>query len=140
MGKKEFAEDLKKIMDAEDYSLQYVADMFGISPRAVGKWTDPDGGWPEKSKWVTIKERLGLDIKHYKRMGLAITVQGSPHAITATNGSNVDSTVIGGAHGKYVVELDEFEYNIWVKFRDYGNRSIAERCMKQLCAIEAMSV
>lgn len=135
-----FAAAVMKKMRSEKWTLQEVADMFTVKPPTISNWRNPRKvDKPHPNRWDMVKAKLGIDCADYViDNGVKVSGERSQGVIIADNGATVNASCDFGS-GEKPAMLTKFEYELWELFRKFGNQAIADRCYKQLKAIEAMS-
>jgi len=137
-----FAAAISDALDRLGWTLDEAGkELGGVKHSAVGNWRNPNVvDKPLKKRWELIKQKTGVDCHQFViKPQVAFSGNRSQGIVTATNGATVYAACGGAEGGKYNVELTAFEFDIWQLFRKYGNASVAERCLKQLKALEATS-
>jgi hypothetical protein len=117
-------------------SQREVAGKMNITQQAISEWLKV-GRVPEKH-WDDVKKILGIDPSKFKGNGFAPAKNGS-----APTSDAVESTVVftpkvqeedgkGSAGGLVSMQVSTEEHEAILLFRQYGNRALFDRCMRQL--------
>jgi DNA-binding XRE family transcriptional regulator len=141
MDKKRLAADIEAARRAKGLNQDQAAELLRVSRTTVGNWEDPNNQIaPLPKRWDLIKAVLGIDCQQYDQASVVLT-QGakSQGVVIAKDNSTVNAGCDFGAASQFTVTLTEFEYKLFTLFRLYGNQAIADRCLKQLQAMQAMS-
>jgi DNA-binding XRE family transcriptional regulator len=113
--------------------------MVGVSATTIQKWEDEEM-FPSFRRWNAVKDAFGVDPRDYVERH--IHIERSPQSqgvISAESGATVTISNQTGNTGRLMVELSEEEHSALMLFRKHGSRTMLERCLKQLRAIEAIT-
>lgn len=117
-------------------SCEEMGKNLGVSGTAYRKWEDGTN-FPTVRRWKAIERITGVDVSLYS--------DGRDESVTQTIGTVTYGNVTNGATATISqqtgdkLELSIEEKELLLLFRQYGNRTLLDRCRRQLRKIEMLS-
>jgi hypothetical protein len=117
-------------------SQKEVASKMNITQQAISEWLKV-GRVPEKH-WDDVRKILGIDPSDFTGNGFAPVKNGSASTSEAGGSTVVFTPKVqvedgkGDTGGLVAIQVSAEEHEAICLFRQYGNRALFERCMRQL--------